>query len=996
MHTIGIDFGTTKTLVSRIKSRTGEAETVRLGQGTDHIPTSVFIKDNGDMLFGDEADDRLTEADGVYLRGFKMSLGNSTPVYAQMNDEGELIQYMAAELVTRYLSYIRTRVQETVFAGEPITRAIITRPVEFSPARCEELRQAAIAAGFTEVELTTEPEAAGLAFCSLNDAQAFRHSALIVDWGGGTLDFALVTREEKHIITHPNLTAGDITMGGERFDHLLWSYAENQLRKHAIFNVNPVAMLPIIRKNKERLSASDTATLRLSHENGTCPPIELTQQLFNRLINDSVERAAGKIMQLLERIPEADKPEMLLLVGGSCRIPYIKRKLEEVCKLPAVAWHLSREAVSLGAALWDSATLLPPTPEGSVTPAGTETADVSIPETTTEQNSATQDTQTKPTHKRALNKVGALGTLLAAAVAAPLVYTHFSEEAEQAEAKVKAAEEARLKAEADAKAKAEEVAQLKAAEEAKAKAEQEARQKALAQAKQETEKITVAHSELDSILASLEKSICTSDDLKSIESKINDIKTIRDEVKMSIADIGRKAPSIPELTELNNLIASLVPKLSKADEKINQQKQQLTAKAEEEARLKAEREAKAQYNLGNSYFKGEGVNKDATEAVKCYQLAAEQGLAEAQCGLGFCYINGEGVKKDYAEAVKWFRLAAEQELAKAQLMLGFCYDNGVGVNKDAAEAVKWYREAADQGLAEAQYRLGCKYYFGEGVNKDAAEAVKWFRLAAEQGYDATQYNLGVCYAKGIGVNKDAAEAVKWYQMAAEQGYAKAQYNLGVCYEKGEGVNKNTAEAVKWYQLAAEQGLVEAQYNLGICYINGEGVNKDATEAVKWYRLAAEQGHANAQYNLGVCYINGEGVKKDDAEAVKWFRLATEQGDAKAQYNLGVCYEKGIGVNKDAAEAVKWYQMAAEQGFARPQCALGTSYLNGEGVKKDAAEAVKWYQMAAEHGHAGAQHNLGVCYKNGWGVEKNRQKAKEWYRKAAAQGMKEAEKALKNL
>ncbi len=608
MHTIGIDFGTTKTLVSRIKSRTGEAETVRLGQGTDHIPTSVFIKDNGDMLFGDEADDRLTEADGVYLRGFKMSLGNSTPVYAQMNDEGELIQYMAAELVTRYLSYIRTRVQETVFSGEPITRAIITRPVDFSPARCEELRQAAIAAGFTEVELTTEPEAAGLAFCRLNDAQAFRHSALIVDWGGGTLDFALVTREEKHIITHPNLTAGDITMGGERFDHLLWSYAENQLRKHAIFNVNPVAMLPIVRKNKERLSASDTATLRLSHEHGTCPPIELTQQLFNRLINDSVERAADKIMQLLERIPEADKPEMLLLVGGSCRIPYIKRKLEEVCKLPAVSWHLSREAVSLGAALWDS-TAIPVPLVTPITLATTEAPD--------EPMALTPEPPTSSARKRTFGKVMTLGALLATATSAPFIYTHFSEEAEQsedeaaqhiaaAEAKAKAAEEARLKAEAktkaeevarlkaeaEAKSKAEEVARLKAAEEAKAKAEQEARQKALAQAKQETEKITVAHSELDSVLASLDKSICTSDDLKSIESKINDIKTIRDEVKMSIVDIGKKASSNPELTELNNLIASLDSKLGKADERLNKQKQQLAAKAEAEAKAKAKEEAR--------------------------------------------------------------------------------------------------------------------------------------------------------------------------------------------------------------------------------------------------------------------------------------------------------------------------------------------------------------------------------------------------------------------
>lgn len=360
MHTIGIDFGTTKTLVSRIKATTGEPETVRLGQGTDHISTSVFILDDGRMVFGDEADDRLTDSDGVYLRGFKMKLGNSTPVYAQMNEEGELIQYMASDLVTRYLAHIRTRVQNTVFAGEPITRAIITRPVEFSPARCEELRQAAITAGFEEVELTTEPEAAGLAFCRLNDAQAFRHSALIVDWGGGTLDFALVTREDNRIVTHPNHTAGDVTMGGERFDEMLWNYAEIKLRKQGFNTINPVAMLPIVRKNKEKLSATESTSLRLSHELGTCPPIELTQQLFDTLINESVERAAGKIMQLLKQIPAADKPEMLLLVGGSCRIPYIQRKLEEACHLPAVSWHLSREAVSLGAALWNSESAVSP------------------------------------------------------------------------------------------------------------------------------------------------------------------------------------------------------------------------------------------------------------------------------------------------------------------------------------------------------------------------------------------------------------------------------------------------------------------------------------------------------------------------------------------------------------------------------------------------------------------------------------------------------------
>ncbi len=172
MHTIGIDFGTTKTLVSRIIAHTGRAETIRLGQGTDHIPTSLFIRQDGSMLFGNDAEDLIAEPSGIYLRGFKMKLGSSIPVHAQTTPDGEYVPYMASTLVTRYLTYIRQRVQDTVYAGEPVTRAIITRPVDFSPARLNELHKAALAAGFNDVTLTTEPEAAGLAFCRLNDSHA--------------------------------------------------------------------------------------------------------------------------------------------------------------------------------------------------------------------------------------------------------------------------------------------------------------------------------------------------------------------------------------------------------------------------------------------------------------------------------------------------------------------------------------------------------------------------------------------------------------------------------------------------------------------------------------------------------------------------------------------------------------------------------------------------------------------------------------------------------
>ena len=80
-----------------------------------------------------------------------------------------------------------------------------------------------------------------------------------------------------------------------------------------------------------------------------------------------------------------------------------------------------------------------------------------------------------------------------------------------------------------------------------------------------------------------------------------------------------------------------------------------------ETRAKAEKgDASAQFNLGNSYYNGEGVTKDYVEAVKWYRKAAEQNNASAQFNLGNSYYNGEGVPKDYVEGYMWFLLAGAQ------------------------------------------------------------------------------------------------------------------------------------------------------------------------------------------------------------------------------------------------------------------------------------------------------------------------------------------------
>ena len=76
--------------------------------------------------------------------------------------------------------------------------------------------------------------------------------------------------------------------------------------------------------------------------------------------------------------------------------------------------------------------------------------------------------------------------------------------------------------------------------------------------------------------------------------------------------------------------------------------------------------AEAQFNLGVMYAEGEGVPKDAVQAVSWYRKAAEQGLARAQGNLGAMYSRGEGVPKDFVTAYMWRNLAAAQgdEIAK--------------------------------------------------------------------------------------------------------------------------------------------------------------------------------------------------------------------------------------------------------------------------------------------------------------------------------------------
>ncbi|KAF9079355.1 hypothetical protein BGX23_004275 [Mortierella sp. AD031] len=250
------------------------------------------------------------------------------------------------------------------------------------------------------------------------------------------------------------------------------------------------------------------------------------------------------------------------------------------------------------------------------------------------------------------------------------------------------------------------------------------------------------------------------------------------------------------------------------------------------------------------------VTKDFTKAM----ISATSRNKDAQFDLGNMYRNGHGVQLNSLAAMEWYLKAADQGHAIAQCNLGLMYSRGDGISPDYSLAMVWYRKAADQGHCESQFNIGILYEDGRGVPQDYSQAMDWYRKAADQGHIDAQFNIGVLHSSGLGVPQDYSQAMDWYRKAADQGHVKSQFNIGVLHSNGRGVPQDYSQAMEWYRKAAEQGHINAQVNIGVLYDHGLGVPQDYSQAMDWYRKAADQGHADAQQYYDRLKLQGHVVQ----------------------------------------------------------------------------------------------------------------------------------------
>lgn len=165
---------------------------------------------------------------------------------------------------------------------------------------------------------------------------------------------------------------------------------------------------------------------------------------------------------------------------------------------------------------------------------------------------------------------------------------------------------------------------------------------------------------------------------------------------------------------------------------------------------------------------------------------AEGGNAEAQALLGQMCLDGRGVDRDATQALNWFRLAAQQGHLMALNMLGRCQEYGWGCVPDIAAALTNYRLATEGGLDWGQYNYANLLRMGRGIAPDTLAAFDFYSKAAEQGHAGAMNMLGRFHHEGWAMPINEAEAEQWYRRAADAGDFRGQISYaGVLAEQGK-------------------------------------------------------------------------------------------------------------------------------------------------------------------------------------------------------------------
>jgi molecular chaperone DnaK len=367
---VGIDLGTTNSLVAYIDAQTGQPQCIAGPYGSTLCPSVVSLDPDGSVIVGEAARRRLLTQPERTIYSVKRLMGRGP---ADVQSELELFpfridpqsknvirvmlgdkMFTPPEISAFILRELRNWAES--FLGETIDRAVVTVPAYFNDAQRQATKDAGRIAGLEVLRLVNEPTAAALAY-GLHEKQ--RGHVAVYDLGGGTFDISilkLISTSEGDIYQVLS-TNGDTHLGGDDIDNLLQAFVHKRIRETEDLDFSPHGELAQdLRKSliaaKHELSERESVTLRFALPNGKTFVHNFSRADFETLIKNVVNRTMGPVKQALTDAHLAPAAiEEVVLVGGTTRTPLIRRTVQEFFSRKPHTELNPDEVVALGAAV---------------------------------------------------------------------------------------------------------------------------------------------------------------------------------------------------------------------------------------------------------------------------------------------------------------------------------------------------------------------------------------------------------------------------------------------------------------------------------------------------------------------------------------------------------------------------------------------------------------------------------------------------------------------
>jgi len=367
---VGIDLGTTNSLVAYIDAQTGEPKCIPGPYGITLCPSVVSLDPDGNIVVGEPARKRLLTQPERTIYSVKRLMGRGL---ADISEELKLFPFRvdaASKNVIRVQlgeksftppevsSFILRELKNwaEAYFGEPVDRAVVTVPAYFNDAQRQATKDAGKLAGLEVLRLVNEPTAASLAY-GLHEKR--RGLVAVYDLGGGTFDISLlklISTGEGDIYQVLS-TNGDTHLGGDDIDNLLQAFVHEQILQGNEIDFSPHGEIAQeLRKElialKHKLSERESATLKFPLPNGETFESEFTRGMLDALIRPVIARTMTPVKRALADAQlKPEQMDEIVLVGGTTRTPLIRFTVQDFFGRAPHTELNPDEVVALGAAV---------------------------------------------------------------------------------------------------------------------------------------------------------------------------------------------------------------------------------------------------------------------------------------------------------------------------------------------------------------------------------------------------------------------------------------------------------------------------------------------------------------------------------------------------------------------------------------------------------------------------------------------------------------------